>query len=339
VGHRGRGESVWLGWFLSKILNDFARVVEARGDSERAARWRGERERMGTMLEQAWDGDWYRRAYFDDGTPLGSAQAQECRIDAISQSWAVLSGAAPRGRAERAMDAVRMQLVRRDAGVIQLLAPPFDQTYLDPGYIKGYVPGVRENGGQYTHAALWAVLAIAHLGNGDEAVELFHMLNPINHSRTPGDAERYKVEPYVVAADVYTHPAHIGRGGWTWYTGSAAWMYRLGVEAILGLKKRGRSFAIAPCVPGSWDRFVVRWRHGRSRYEITVENPGRRNRGVAEASLDGVRVDSRAIPLVDDGAVHRVHVVLGDLEPENAPMPATEDAFSLGGPRRSSRRS
>ncbi len=322
VGHQGRGESVWLGWFLSKILHDFAALVRARGDSERASRWTGERERMATMLEQAWDGDWYRRAYFDDGTPLGSAQAQECRIDAISQSWAVLSGVAPRRRAERAMDAVRMQLVRRDAGVIQLLAPPFDQSPLDPGYIKGYVPGVRENGGQYTHAALWTVMAIAHLGSGDEAVELFHMLNPINHTRSPADVERYQVEPYVVAADVYTHPAHIGRGGWTWYTGSAAWMYRLGLESILGLRRRGQRFSIAPCVPGTWNGFVVRWRHGRTLYEITVENPGRRNRGVAEAVLDGVRVDARAIPLVDDGAEHRLRVVMGERAVEAAPTPA-----------------
>jgi cyclic beta-1,2-glucan synthetase len=333
VGHQGRGESVWLGWFLSKILCDFAGIVEARGETERAARWRGERERMGAMLEQAWDGDWYRRAYFDDGTPLGSAQAQECRIDAISQSWAVLSGAAPRDRAERAMDAVRMQLVRRDAGVIQVLAPPFDQSPLDPGYIKGYVPGVRENGGQYTHAALWTVMAIAYLGSGDEAVELFHMLNPINHTRTPADVERYKAEPYVVAADVYTHPAHIGRGGWTWYTGSAAWMYRLGLESILGLRRRGRCFAIAPCVPGSWDGFVVRWHHGQSLYEITVENPGRRNRGVAEAVLDGVGVDVRAIPLVDDGAVHRLRVLMGEPAPEATPIPAAKSTLSLGNPR------
>jgi cyclic beta-1,2-glucan synthetase len=330
VGHRGRGESVWLGWFLSKILHDFAALVRVRGDTERVARWRAERERMGTMLEQAWDGDWYRRAYFDDGTPLGSAQAQECRIDAVSQSWAVLSGAARPGRAEHAMDAVRMQLVRRDAGVIQLLAPPFDQTPLDPGYIKGYVPGVRENGGQYTHAAIWTVMAIAHLGSGDEAVELFHMLNPINHARTPADVERYQVEPYVVAADVYMHPAHIGRGGWTWYTGSAAWMYRLGLESILGLRHRGRSFSIAPCIPGSWDGFVVRWRHGRSLYEITVENPGRRNRGVAEAMLDGVRVEPQAVPLVDDGAVHRLRVVMGEARPRTAPAPTTETAVSLG---------
>jgi len=309
--------------------------VEARGDTVVAGEFRRKANDYSVAVEEhGWDGAWYRRAYFDDGTPLGSAQAQECRIDAISQSWAVLSGVAPRGRAERAMDAVRMQLVRRDAGVIQLLTPPFDHTPLDPGYIKGYVPGVRENGGQYTHAALWAVMAIAHLGNGDEAVELFHMLNPINHSRTPGDAERYKVEPYVVAADVYTHPAHIGRGGWTWYTGSAAWMYRLGVESILGLRRQGNCFAMAPCIPASWDLFTLRWRHGRSRYEITVLNPGRRNRGVAEASLDGTRVDSQAIPLVDDGAVHRVQVVLGDPSPETPPIPA-ESTFSLGNSRES----
>jgi cyclic beta-1,2-glucan synthetase len=210
------------------------------------------------------------------------------------------------------MDAVRVQLVRRDAGVIQLLAPPFDQSQLDPGYIKGYVPGVRENGGQYTHAALWTVMAIAQLGNGDEAVELFHMLNPINHSRTRADVERYKVEPYVVAADVYTHPAHIGRGGWTWYTGSAAWMYRLGLESILGLRREGSRFSVSPCVPAPWDRFVVRWRYGRSLYEITVENPERRNRGVAEAILDGAPVDASAIPLTDDGNVRRLRVVMGE---------------------------
>ena len=322
VGHEGRGESVWLGWFLSKILQDFGRVAEARGDSERAARWLAERERIGAMLEQAWDGEWYRRAYYDDGTPLGSAQAQECKIDALSQSWAVLSGMAPAAHAERAMDSVRMQLVRRDAGVIQLLSPPFDHTSLDPGYIKGYVPGVRENGGQYTHAAVWTVMAIAQLGNGDEAVELFHMLNPVNHSRTPADVERYKVEPYVMAADVYTHPAHIGRGGWTWYTGSASWMYRLGLESILGLKRRGTLLSMTPCVPASWNRFVVRWRHGASVYEITVENPERRNRGVSKVLLDGDRIDERAIPLVDDGAVHRLHVTMGEPSPEPVSVPA-----------------
>ncbi len=332
VGHQGSGESVWLGWLLSKVLHDFAAIARARGDEERATRWRGERERLAMMLELAWDGDWYRRAYFDDGTPLGSAQNPECRIDSISQSWAALSSTAPLRRAERGLDAVRMQLVRRDAGVIQLLAPPFDQSPLDPGYIKGYIPGVRENGGQYTHAALWTVMAIARFGSGDEAVELFHMLNPINHTRSRADVERYKVEPYVVAADVYTHPSHIGRGGWTWYTGSAAWMYRLGLESILGLRRRGACFRVAPCIPASWERFAMRWRHGRSVYEVTVENPGRKNRGVAEAVMDGAVVDAAAIPLVDDGRVHRLRILMGE--------PAREEVLaSPGKPRRRLHRS
>jgi cyclic beta-1,2-glucan synthetase len=266
------------------------------------------------MLERTWDGDWYRRACFDDGTPLGSAQAQECRIDAISRSWAVLSGAARPRRAERAMDTVRMQLVRGGADLIQLLTPPFDTSDLDPGYIKGYVLGVRENSGQYTHAALWTVMAIAELGIGDEAVELFHMLNPINHARTPVGVERYRVEPCVVAADVYTHPAHLGRGGWTRYTGSSVWMNRLGLESILGLRRRGRStFAIAPCIPVSWTGFLIRWRHGTTVYEIRVENPDHITRGVTSADLDGDPVDTAAIALVDDGTTHRLRVVMGEV--------------------------
>jgi cyclic beta-1,2-glucan synthetase len=312
VGHLGRGESVWLGWFLAMILRDFGALAAARGDGERATRWRSEQERLRTMLEQAWDGEWYRRAYFDDGTPLGSAQLSECRIDSIAQSWSVLSGIAPARRAERAMDAVRMQLVRRDAGLILLLTPPFDQSTLEPGYIKGYLPGVRENGGQYTHAALWTVMATAQLGDGDEAVELLHMLNPINHTRTAAGVEQYQVEPYVVAADIYAHPAHMGRGGWTWYTGSAAWMYRAGMESILGLRQRGDSFSVAPCIPASWEGFRLTWRHGKSVYEIAVTNPGRRNRGVALATLDGAPVNSAAIPLRDDGAVHRLQVTMGE---------------------------
>jgi len=312
VGHRGTGESVWLGWFMTWILREFAALVEERGDPTRAARWRDEREHLCSMLEQAWDGDWYRRAYFDDGTPLGSAQAAECRIDSVSQSWSVLSGAAPRSRAEIAMDALRTRLVRRDPGLIQLLAPPFDPPGLDPGYIRGYLPGVRENGGQYTHAALWAVMAVADLGHGDEAVELFHMLNPINHARTPAEVERYKVEPYVVAADVYAQAPHLGRGGWTWYTGSAAWMYRTGLESILGLRRRGDTFSVAPCVPATWPGFLVRWRHAATRYEIRIENPDRVNRGIVKATLDGASVDADAIPLAGDGAVHRVCVVMGD---------------------------
>jgi len=310
VGHAGRGESVWLGWLLSVILRDLAAFAAARGDAPRAQRWRCEREHLVAMLEQAWDGEWYRRGYFDDGTPLGSAQCRDCKIDAISQSWAVLSGAASPLRAELAMESVRMHLVRREAGLVQLLSPPFDESSPDPGYIQGYVPGVRENGGQYTHAALWTVMALAKLGNGDEAVELFHMLNPINHTRTPVDVQRYRVEPYVVAADVYTHPAHLGRGGWTWYTGSAAWMYRLGLESILGLERHGDRLRIAPCIPGSWNGFSARWRHGRSTYEIEVENPNHLTGGGIEAHLDGDRVDPAAIQLVDDGRTRRLRAVI-----------------------------
>jgi cellobiose phosphorylase len=312
IGQLGQGESVWLGWFLTQVLRDFADIVAARGDVERATRWRGERKRLMAMLEMAWDGDWYRRAYFDDGTPLGSAQSTEGRIDAISQSWSVLSGAGSAARSERAMDAVRMQLVRRDAGVIQLLASPFDKSALDPGYIKGYLPGVRENGGQYTHAAIWTVMAFAQLGNGDEAVELFHMLNPINHARTPAEVERYKAEPYVIAADVYTHAPHIGRGGWSWYTGSAAWMHRLALESILGLTRHGARFRVLPCIPASWPGFSILWRDGVTEYAITVENPEHRCHGVASVWLDGVAVPPDAIPMLDDGARHDVRVVMGE---------------------------
>jgi cyclic beta-1,2-glucan synthetase len=311
VGPEGRGESVFVGWFLHAVLGTYAPLCEERGDPARAARFRVERDRLGAMLEQAWDGEWYRRAYFDDGTPLGSSQNGEGRIDSVAQSWAVLSGAAPRKRAERAMDAVRAHLVRRGSRTVLLLSPPFDRTALDPGYIKGYIPGVRENGGQYTHAALWVVLALARLGGGNEAVELFHMLNPLNHSRTPQEVQRYMTEPYSVAGDVYDHPAHSGRGGWTWYTGSAGWMYRVAVEGILGLERRGPAFAMDPCIPSSWPSFSVAWRVGATRYAIEVANPEGRCRGVASAELDGKPVEPGAIPLLDDGATHVVKVVLG----------------------------
>jgi cyclic beta-1,2-glucan glucanotransferase len=311
VGPEGRGESVWAGWFLHAVLGAFGPLCEERGDAPRAARYRAERERLGTMLEQSWDGEWYRRAYFDDGTPLGSSQNDEGKIDSIAQTWAVLSGAAPRKRAERALTSVRTHLVRRGPGVILLLSPPFDRTALDPGYIKGYIPGIRENGGQYTHAAAWVVLALARLGSGDEAVELFHMLNPINHSRTASEVERYMTEPYAVAGDVYDHPAHRGRGGWTWYTGAAGWMYRVGLEGILGLQRRGACFTVDPCIPSSWPTYSIEWRFGTAHYTVVVENPDRRCGGVASVELDGSPADPAAIPLSDDGRAHRVRVVLG----------------------------
>jgi cyclic beta-1,2-glucan synthetase len=311
VGHQGRGESTWLGFFLYVILGDFAPLCESRGDAARAERYRSQARRLASALELSWDGEWYRRGYYDDGTPLGSAQTDECKIDSIAQSWAVLSGAVPLRFGDRAMDAVRAHLVRRGIQVVLLLSPPFDTSPQDPGYIRGYPPGVRENGGQYTHAAVWAVMAVARLGSGDEAMELFHMLNPINHSRTSADAERYRTEPYAVAGDVYAHPAHPGRGGWSWYTGAAGWLYRTGLESLVGLRRQGTTFAIDPCIPASWPEYTIAWRFGRTRYEITVTNPEHRCRGVAEAELDGAPVESAAIPLVDDGATHVVRIVLG----------------------------
>jgi cyclic beta-1,2-glucan synthetase len=312
VGREGRGESTWLGFFLHGVLVEFAPLCDARGEAARAERYRGQAGRLASALERTWDGEWYRRGYYDDGAPLGSAQNDECRIDSIAQSWAVLSGAAPTRLAERAMDAVRTHLVRRAAGVILLLDPPFDRSAQAPGYVKGYPPGVRENGGQYTHAAAWLVMALARLGSGDEATELFHMLNPINHTRTASDVVRYQGEPYVVAGDVCAHPEHAGRAGWTWYTGSAGWMYRAGLESILGLRRHGASLEMDPCIPASWPAYAVTWRLGRTRYEISLSNPERRCRGIASATLDGVPVDPRAVPLVEDGAVHEVRLVLGE---------------------------
>jgi cyclic beta-1,2-glucan synthetase len=315
VGREGRGESTWLGFFLHVVLGEVAGLCQARGDGPRADRYRSQAARLADALDRTWDGEWYRRGSYDDGSPLGSAQNDECRIDSIAQSWAVLSGVAPTRRAERAMDSVRTHLVRRAAGVAVLLAPPFDRSAQEPGYIKGYPPGVRENGGQYTHAAAWLVMALARLGSGDEAAELFHMLNPINHTRTAAGVARYQGEPYAVAGDVSAHPDHAGRAGWTWYTGSAGWLHRAGLESILGLRRRGATFGVDPCIPSSWPGYAVTWTLGGTRYEITVENPARRCRGIATALLDGAEVVPGAVPLVEDGAVHRLRLVMGEREP------------------------
>jgi cyclic beta-1,2-glucan synthetase len=330
VGHQGRGESVWLGWFLVVVLNMFGPLCTRRGRRDLAERYRNEARWLNGMLELSWDGGWYRRAYFDDGTPLGSVQNEECRLDSLTQSWAVLSQTADPRRAERAMDAVRAHLVRREARIVLLLTPPFDRGPLDPGYIKGYLPGIRENGGQYTHAAIWTVMALAGLGFGDDAMELFHMLNPINHMRTLEDVERYRVEPYAVAADVYAHPMHVGRGGWTWYTGSAGWMYRAAIETLLGLYRSGDTFSINPSIPAMWDGYTLEWQVGETRYRIAVTNPDHRCSGVGSAALDGAPVDPRAIPLLDDGRAHEVAIVLGE------PRPATKGARETGAARRRS---
>ncbi len=311
VGREGRGESTWLGFFLHGILLTFAGLANERGDGGRAARYHDDAARLAARLEATWDGDWYLRGYYDDGSPLGSAQNDECRIDSIAQSWAVLSGIAPALRAERAMDAVLSALIDRRSGLVLLLDPPFDQSAQDPGYIKGYPPGVRENGGQYTHAAAWVVMALARQGNGDEAAELFHMLNPVNHARTPEGLARYLAEPYVTAGDVYSRPPHAGRAGWTWYTGSAAWLYRAAVEGMLGLRRRGETFAVTPSIPSTWTAYEIAWTVEGTVFQIAVENPQRVSSGVVAAWLDGESVDPTAIPLMRDGGRHGVRVVLG----------------------------
>ncbi|HWJ45843.1 MAG TPA: hypothetical protein VNR63_10695, partial [Gaiellaceae bacterium] len=262
----------------------------------------------------AWDGSWYRRAYFDDGTPLGSSQSDECTIDSIAQSWAVLSAAGDPERARIAMRSLNEHLVRDDERLILLLTPPFDKTAHDPGYIKGYLPGVRENGAQYTHAAFWTVLATVGLGDGDRAFHLLDLLNPLTHARTREEAERYKVEPYVVAADVYTAPGHVGRGGWTWYTGSASWSYRSALEGILGFAKRGDRLSISPCIPASWEEVSIEYRFGRTTYAITILNPDGVSTGARQVEVDGIAVPDGAIALRDDGAEHVVRVTMGETD-------------------------
>jgi cyclic beta-1,2-glucan synthetase len=314
VGVGGKGESIWLGWFLHAALSAFAPLADRRGEQVRSANWRQHAAKIGQALERdGWDGAWYRRAYFDDGTPLGSHADAECRIDSIAQSWGVISGAAEKSRAATAMAAVNEQLVCRDDELVMLFTPPFDQTPLDPGYIKRYPPGIRENGGQYTHAAMWSVIAFAMLGDGDKAGELFSILNPINHARTRAAIYRYKVEPYVVCADVYTELSHVGRGGWTWYTGSAGWMYRAGLEWILGFRLKGTTLVLDPCIPKSWSGFEITFQYHSARYDIAVRNPRGVSRGVSSISLDGkaMPLGETQIPLSDDGATHKTEIVLG----------------------------
>ena len=304
VGEGGRGESVWLGFFLYDVLLRFGEVALARGDQAFATYCAESAQKLRDNLEaHAWDGNWYRRAWFDDGTPLGSTQSDECRIDSISQSWSVLSGAADPARARQAMASLDQYLVKREAGLIQLLDPPFDKTPHDPGYIRGYVPGVRENGGQYTHAAVWSAMAFAHLGDREKAWELAGMINPIHHAEDAAASAVYKVEPYVLAADVYGVAPHVGRGGWTWYTGSAGWMYRLLTESLLGLHREGEQLLLRPCIPADWDEYKLQYRYGESMYLITITQV---DAGAATMSVDGFAQAGFGFQLVDDQSVHHV---------------------------------
>jgi len=308
VGAQGKGESVWLGFFLYEVLVRFTDLARLRGDATFAERCRTEAVRLRSSIEQnGWDGAWYRRAYFDDGSPLGSASNAECQIDSISQSWSVLSGAADITRSRMAMDAVDERLVRRDHGLVQLLDPPFDSSPLNPGYIKGYVPGVRENGGQYTHAAIWSAMAFAALGDRRRAWDVFSMINPVHHGSSAASIATYRVEPYVVAADVYAVAPHTGRGGWTWYTGSAGWMYRLIVESLLGLRLEAGKLRLVPCIPPDWDAFKVHYRCGEALYHITVRQTNVGGSGMS-VMVDAVEQAEQILSIVNDGCEHAVEV-------------------------------
>ncbi|HPV00934.1 MAG TPA: glucoamylase family protein [Clostridiales bacterium] len=311
VGSKGTGESVWLAWFLLTILHRFIPICLRMKDFRRAETYREKAAMLIESIErEAWDGSWYRRAYFDDGTPLGSARNSECMIDSISQSWAVISGMAKPARAREAIEAVKKFLVDEDEGIVKLLTPPFDDGVLQPGYIKGYLPGVRENGGQYTHAAVWVVMAFARLGLGNKAGEIFHMLNPINHTRTAIEYSRYKTEPYVIAADVYAASPHVGRGGWTWYTGAAGWLYRVGLENIAGFRKKGEKLYIDPCIPESWKEFRITYRYKNAVYIIEIRNPDGACSGVSHLVVDGQISREGFIELSPEG-VHNVEVIMG----------------------------
>jgi cellobiose phosphorylase len=328
VGVQGRGESVWLAFFLFDVLTQFAELARQRNHTAFMVRCLDQAELlMQNIEEHAWDGQWYRRAYFDNGDPLGSQTNSECQIDSLPQSWSVLVGPENSERSRLAMNAVKQRLVRREAALIQLFDPPFDKSSLNPGYIKGYVPGVRENGGQYTHAAIWTVMAFAKLGEANQAWELFSLLNPVNHASTEAQVSVYKVEPYVVAADVYAANPHVGRGGWTWYTGSAGWMYRLAIESLLGLKLEGSRLYVQPCIPTAWQTFKIRYRFKETMYHIIVNQIALPNQKRSQIILDGDLLDEAAIPLMDDQRDHQVEIQLNSKSP---PTPKAEPLEPVG---------
>jgi cellobiose phosphorylase len=309
VGSKGRGESVWLAFFLYDVLTRFAPLARAHGDPTFAERCMAQARQLRENTElHGWDGQWYRRAYFDDGQPLGSQSNPECQIDSLPQSWSVIGGAGSPSRSRQAMQSVDRRLVRRDAGLIQLFDPPFDHSPLEPGYIKGYIPGVRENGGQYTHGAIWTAMAFALLGQSERAWELFALLNPIHHGGTARQIETYKVEPYVIAADVYAAAPHVGRGGWTWYTGSAGWMYRLLMETLLGVNLEGDSLRLAPRMPAAWTTFKVHYRYRQTVYHITITRAAGASTGETHLALDGLGISGTTIPLRDDRREHTVEM-------------------------------
>jgi cellobiose phosphorylase len=312
VGLAGKGESVWLAWFEICVLNDFAELLALRELHEEAKACRARIAKLAQTIDaQGWDGGWYRRGYLDDGTPLGSKENAEARIDSLPQTWAAISGIGDANRVKVALRSLEENLVREADQLILLLTPPFDKTTADVGYIKAYPPGVRENGGQYTHGATWVPMAFARQGDGDKAVRFLRMLNPVEHARNEKDCERYKVEPYIMPGDVYALAGQVGRGGWTWYTGAAAWTYRVWLEEVFGFQRRGDKLTINPVIPKDWPGFRLRYRFQNTIYHIAVENPDHCSRGVAVVELDGVAVADKIVPLRDDARPHEVRVVLG----------------------------
>jgi cyclic beta-1,2-glucan synthetase len=308
VGAEGRGESVWLAFFLYDVLRRFAPLARQRGEAEQAAEFEQEAERLRQNIDRdAWDGEWYRRAYFDDGAPLGSSNNEECRIDSVAQSWSVLSGAGPADKTAKAMSSLEERLVQ--SGLILLLDPPFDKANMEPGYIKGYVPGTRENGGQYTHAAIWAIMAFVRLGERAKVKQLLAMINPVNHGSTREKIDIYRVEPYVMSADINGVAPHAGRGGWTWYTGSAGWMYRLIIDDIFGLDRRADRLSIRPCLPPDWKQCLLHYRFRETVYHISYRQT---STGDATRVLaDGEAQPDQTVTLQDDRAEHHIEVIIG----------------------------
>ena len=327
VGAGGTGESVWLGWFLTTVLKEFAPLCTYKAEADRASRYAQKAGELVSSIEaNAWDGDWYLRAYFDNGTPLGSEKSEECKIDSISQSWSVLSGGAEHDRGITAVKSADRYLVKEEDGVICLLTPPFDKAAMDPGYIKGYYPGVRENGGQYTHAAVWLAMAHARLNDGNGAYKLFSMMNPIHASATYKGAMKYEQEPYAVTADIYSKEPYNGKGGWSWYTGSASWMYQALVSELLGITKKGNSLFVDPSIPSAWNEYTVEYRFGAARYTILIQNPDNQTHGCDSLFLDGDPIPGNSFPLTDDG---REHLVIVKMSMKNSNSNSEENPKQL----------
>lgn len=311
VGNKGKGESIWLGFFQYVILDKFIPICRKRGENELAQKYEEIKMNLKKALNtNGWDGRWFRRAFMDDGNALGSMENDECRIDSIAQSWSIISGAGDNDKKYISMESLENHLIDRENGIIKLLDPPFEKGKLEPGYIKGYLPGVRENGGQYTHGAIWVIIAEAMLGFGDKAMELYRMINPIEHARTKEASKKYKVEPYVIAADVYGAGNLAGQGGWTWYTGSSSWYYKAGIEYLLGLKVEKGYLRIEPCIPKEWKEYQMQYKWKESVYNIKVKNPEGKNTGVSKVILNGEEVEN-CIKLDGSRNIYQIEVIMG----------------------------